>query len=328
MPELERRARGGDVKATRLLVRRLQGCKDYRPVDETEERQRIDEDYQRQLEIQAQYPKANPTFVIDETWHAARIREMSDKRDLCGTLSSRKIASRFDWAALAVSRGDRETILMLPYGGLFGPSNMERLRHVDALIALSTDELGALQSLAEGGDVKALGALAMLHGHPDFSIFEGGGDPMKAYAFAYALSLTGDHDEAWRADEVFREVGRALTPEQLDAAAQRGPGALRSLLQRPRRPGGALTVPHGTAENRSRLAWLRPDRPATIGDFARLRTQGSCPRPRSTRPISTTCARSSPTRSAWCRTPSRASPTSACCRSSAIASTGACFRRS
>ena len=221
MPELERRARAGDESATRLLLRRLQDCVVYFPRPEEDVRREIDEQYERQLAIQKQYPSTDPRFVIDEGWRTARLKAASDARERCSRLTSRQIGSRFDWASLALSRHDRDAIVKEVLPQSFFPTDPERFRYADKLIALAQQESIELNRLVEAGDLDAMTSAANIYSREDFGRF-GAADLPRAYAIAYAVSLAQDSDHQSQVEQVMKTIGPRLSAQQMDEARRLG----------------------------------------------------------------------------------------------------------
>jgi hypothetical protein len=222
IPDLERRAKDGDQKATLLLIHRLQECAGYVVQNVEDIRARVDKEYQRQLDIQQRMPDRNRTLVIDELWHAARLKQDIDKRDRCLALGPRDLKRRLDWAELALSRHERDVTIDLARWGSVRAEGPERVRELDRIGALADGEKREIERLVAAGDVDAMHAAVIAYGGErgdSFGVIEA--DPTQAYAIAYALSLTGGGDEKM-AVRLLQYIGGRLSAEQIEAAKTRG----------------------------------------------------------------------------------------------------------
>jgi hypothetical protein len=222
MPELERRARGGDETPTRLLVDRLQGCASYRAEDEADIRQRIDENYQHQLDIQRNFPSPpDARFLITEEWRTKQLKYAFDRRDRCAVLTPKQMGSRFDWAMLGLSRHDRGAILAFSAPGSLSTDNVERVRYSDRIAALADQERVELNRLVEAGDREAMQRAARAYSNQGFGIVDA--DLQQAYAIAYALSLAEAGEDKMGISRLMQNLAsRQLTPQQVDEARALG----------------------------------------------------------------------------------------------------------
>jgi hypothetical protein len=64
LPELERRARGGDMDALRVIYRRLTGCVGYQPRTDAQIRARAEEDYARSADIERDARARDPDWEL------------------------------------------------------------------------------------------------------------------------------------------------------------------------------------------------------------------------------------------------------------------------
>jgi hypothetical protein len=217
IPELDRRAREGDQAAALLLIHRLQECT-FRAVEGVDAiRQRVDAEYERQLAIQKEWPN-NGMPVIDEAWRDDRLKHDMDFRERCLALTPRALGRRLDVAELALARHERDVVVDLVRGSLFA-HDAERVRYVDRLSAIADAERAEIGRLVEAGDRGAMEAAAEAYGHSGFGVIDA--DQPRAYAIAYALSLTGSVPQ-FRMDWLLKEAAGQLSPEQLDAARSDG----------------------------------------------------------------------------------------------------------
>lgn len=222
MPELERRARGGDQKATRLLIERLQECATYADLGIDYIRQHVDEEYRHQLDIQQHIPEKNRTFVVDERWHADLLRHDLDTRDRCLALGQPDVERRIDWAELALARHERDVTVDLVRWGTVAPRGAERVREVDRLAALADAERAEIERLVESGDAGAMDAAAVAYSRVRGAVAGIlAADPARAYAIAYALSLTGGADQK-RIEWLLQEAGQTLSAADIEAAKASG----------------------------------------------------------------------------------------------------------
>jgi hypothetical protein len=222
MPELERRARGGDASATRLLVSRLQECSSYQAESDETITQRVDTEYRHQRELQAQYPPSGELAQIawTEETHRSLLKESFDRRDRCTALTAKQIGSRLEWADLALRRHDgKAAIDFARFNGLVF-SGPERVRYADRLGDLATLERNELDRLAGAGDVNALLTGAYAYSARNASLLSG--DPFQAYVYAYAWSLAQNGADKGGLDPTMAGLATQLSPEQLEEARSRG----------------------------------------------------------------------------------------------------------
>jgi hypothetical protein len=217
MPELERRAREGDQAAALLLIHRLQECT-FRTVQDVDEiRRKVDEEYAHQLDIQKRWP-GDKALVIDEAWHADRLKQELDFRDRCLALTPQALGRRLDVAELALARHERDVVIDLVRGSLFA-YDAERVRYVDRLSAIADAERAEIGRLVEAGDRQAMEAAAMAYARRNFGVLEPN-RPL-AYAIAYALALAGGLEQT-RIDWLLHEAGEDLSPDEIEAARTDG----------------------------------------------------------------------------------------------------------
>lgn len=219
LPELERRARAGDEKSTQLLIDRLNGCANFAPQDDDAIRQSVEEDYQRQLDIQQRFPSSDKRFVIDEKWRDDELKRELDANARCRALTREQIGRRFDWALLGLSRHDRNVIVGPLSRGALNPDAIERVRYADTLVDLVAQETAELNRLVDAGDVEAMRHAAQSFASPDMTMFEKA-DFARAYAIAYALSLGGDPNR-W-SDWFLQNTAKRLSPDQIESARREG----------------------------------------------------------------------------------------------------------
>jgi hypothetical protein len=226
MPALEKRARGGDLAATHVLVSRLQTCSTYRHRDEDDIRRDVDAQYEQQLGVQKQIEAHGPVdlkFRIDEKWRDDLLRTYLDERDRCEALTPADLDRRYDWASLALARHDRDTTLRLASFGSLAPNASERVREPDRLADLQRQLVGELDRLVDTGDVEAMSREAYLFRNPTSTVIDVA-DPARSYAIGYALSLAADgNDDAVRAAaSAMEDTAKSLSPEAIEQARREG----------------------------------------------------------------------------------------------------------
>jgi hypothetical protein len=226
MPALEKRARGGDLAATHVLVSRLQTCSTYRHRDEDDIRRDVDAQYEQQLGVQKQieaHGPVDPKFRIDEKWRDDLLRTYLDERDRCEALTPADLDRRVDWASLALARHDRDTTLRLAAFGTLAPDASERVREPDRLADLQRQLVTELDRLVDAGDVEAMSREAYLFRNPTSTVIDVP-DPVRSYAIGYAMSLAagGNDDAAKGAASTMSEAAKSLSPEAVEQARREG----------------------------------------------------------------------------------------------------------
>jgi len=269
MPELVRRARGGDAGATRLLVSRLQECLSYQAETDEAITQRVDAEYRHQRELQEKYPPSGDLarYAWTEETHRSLLKGGFDRRDRCTSLTARQIGSRLEWADLALRRHDRQAVIdFARFGGLVF-SGPERVRYADRLGDLATLERTELDRLAGAGDVNALLAGASAYSMQNESLLSV--DPMRAYVYGYAWSLAQNSEAKGGLDPTMAGLAGRLSPQEVEEARSRG----QALHDRCCGNAGGGHSPQGLLRGRLPVNWLQ------LGAFDSIGTDSCPPRP-------------------------------------------------
>lgn len=163
MPTLERLARGGRADALRVLFQHLDACVNFKPPPGDAVPEWIDVQYANELAIEKlDAATCERRRSEGQSCEAGELREQrvlaaNQRREECTALSAAQIGSRIAWARLAVDRGDRDMVVLLR-----GPNTMrdmprtERVRELDALVALGQRSREEMDRLVDAGDLDAL----------------------------------------------------------------------------------------------------------------------------------------------------------------------------
>lgn len=221
MPELERRARGGDERTLRLLVSRLQECSSHAFESDEEIRERVDEAWERRRKLAGQYPSSAAGSDLGEDAREAEFKQQIDLRDRCAGLSAAQVGGRIEWVRLALARNDRDAILDFSGYWAFRMSGIERIRYADELGDVARDEQSALDRLVSNGDRDAIARAALAYSYPRNELVPR--DPVRAYELAYAWTLAPEGEDRLGMQRLLRQLeANELTPEQVRQAMAAG----------------------------------------------------------------------------------------------------------
>jgi hypothetical protein len=242
LPDLQQRARAGDVEATKVLFERLQGCSAYMVRSDTDIRKAVDNQFQRQRDIQRRIRERKPDFPLDPAWDVGGVAYQQalqrdfDRRDRCTSLTRQQIESRLEVAKLAIQRGDRAMVIALGGIGQFSVEDAELVRHADALIELRAIEIAALDRLIDAGDIDALSRAAYGYSN-DSSLLPN--DLIQAYTHAYAWLQADSGGDPWGMQRFLDGLVKGgLSAQQIDEARARGEAIYRRCCTGAPRPAG------------------------------------------------------------------------------------------
>ncbi len=220
MPTLERLARGGRADALRVLFQHLDACVNFKPPPGDAVPEWIDVQYANELAIEkldaatCERRRSEGQRCEAGDLREQRVLAANHLREECTALSAAQVGSRIAWARLAVDRGDRDMVVLLR-----GPNTMrnmprtERVRELDALVALEKRSREEMDRLVDAGDLDALRS-SMLG-------FRSGGNLVNQdFVAAHAAYLVLARAAPERV-EGFDDAGGSLTAEQLAEAQAR-----------------------------------------------------------------------------------------------------------
>lgn len=228
LPELERRARGGDMAALRVIYRRSTDCVGYLPRTDDEIRAHAEENYARSVDIERDARARNPDWKLppgiptaaEQREHS--LRAGSDRRTVCTTLTPADLERRFDWARLALEQHDHRMIIDLGGAGHLQVDTPELVRNAERLIDLQEIERVELDRLVGMGDMDAIARAAISASNqymPSLTPY----DPVRSWALAKVWLLANPGSDKWgmqaRMDRLEKEALTSAHMEQARAQA-------------------------------------------------------------------------------------------------------------
>lgn len=219
LPQLEQRARGGDMDAARVLFRRLQECVGYRPESDAEIREAVDQWYEQQLETRKRFPDLSTEFVVTEQKRQQELDRRLASRERCAALTPAQIGRRLDWAQWMVEHGDRHSIIAFAGVGQWEIDANERIRYAEQLARFAELEQAQLDRFVEACDIEVLNRLAFSRSTWTPLFAE---DDAQAYQYAWAITLADPSKKANLAYSMSKLEDGKLTADQVAQAKVAG----------------------------------------------------------------------------------------------------------
>jgi len=219
LPDLEQRARDGDMDAARLLFRRLQECVGSQPASDAEIREDVDQWYERRRQMQEDFPDQPPELIVTEQKRLEELNRRLALRERCTALTSAQVGRRLDWAQWMVEHGDRSSTIAFAGVGQWEIDAVEHIRYAEQLARFAEIEHAQLDRFVEACDVEVLERLAFSRSiwTPLFAE-----DDAQAYQFAWAITLADPSRKANLAYSMSQLEDKKLTAEQVAQAKAAG----------------------------------------------------------------------------------------------------------
>jgi hypothetical protein len=223
LPELERRAHGGNMTALLAIYRQFTACVGYEPRTDSEIRKHADESYERFKDIERDALARNPDWKLPpdiptpEESREHALDSAFGRRTVCAALTPADLEQRFDWARLALEQHDRRMVIDLGGAGHLQVDTPELVRNAERLIELQELERLELDRLVAMGDMDAIAraAIGASSDLPSLTPY----DPVRAWTLAKVWVLANPGTDQWGMQRrMARLEQESLTPAQLEQA--------------------------------------------------------------------------------------------------------------